>query len=266
MDSTCWNVQKWFLHSTFLVSSIIYRLHVWSPLLLHISIHDEWVLRRSVKSLFRPHITAVWCRQRWRLFVWRPPARTALCWVIALLPNICHLQAQKADGSSLRTSFYHIIFLPSTRQGRVRFTALQARFFICLKLVNTVKCTEPPHCSAAVLQSSVIIRCRDADTLQLNNFTVQLHLMGWFIYWASRTEKFLTRCKDYTHCGCKVDALQLCISTDCQLTRVGPMCTQLITILMWRLRMRRWHMQILSSSTDHYQVFAQIRGGSDNKW
>ena len=105
-----------------------HRLHVWSPLLLHISIHDEWVLRRSVKSLFRPHITAVWCRQRWRLFVWRPPARTALCWVIALLPNICHLQAQKADGSSLRTSFYHIIFLPSTRQGRVRFTALQARF------------------------------------------------------------------------------------------------------------------------------------------
>ena len=54
--------------------------------------------------------------------------RSVLCWVIALLPNICHLQAQKADGSSLRTSFYHIIFLPSTRQGRVRFTALQARF------------------------------------------------------------------------------------------------------------------------------------------
>ena len=121
------------------------------------------------------------------------------CSVLSYCTSAQHLSSSSTESWWLISSH---LFLPhylftkhKAGQGAVR--SFTGKVFICLKLVNTVKCTEPLLCSAAVLQCSVIIRCRDADTLQLNNFTVQLHL-GWFIYWASRTEKFLTRCKDYT--------------------------------------------------------------------
>ena len=158
-----------------------HRLHVWSPLLLHISIHDEWVPRRSVKSLFRAHITAVWCRQRWRLFVWRPPASRRSA-VLSYCTSAQHLSSSSTESWWLLSSH---LFLPhylftKHKAGQGAVHSFTGTVFICLKLVNTVKCTEPPLCSAAVLQCSVIIRCRDADTLQLNNFTVQLHL-EWFI-------------------------------------------------------------------------------------
>ena len=77
----------------------------------------------------------------------------ALCAVLSYCTSAQHLSSSSTESWWLLSSH---LFLPhylftKHKAGQGAVHSFTGTVFICLKLVNTVKCTEPPLCSAAVL-------------------------------------------------------------------------------------------------------------------
>ena len=75
-----------------------------------------------------------------------------------------HLSSSSTESWWLLSSH---LFLPhflfaKHKAGQGAVHSFTGKVFICLKLVNTVKCTEPPLCSAAVLQCCSALSSLDA--------------------------------------------------------------------------------------------------------
>ena len=86
------------------------------------------------------------------------------CSVLSYCTSAQHLSSSSTESWWLLSSH---LFLPhylftkhKAGQGAVR--SFTGKVFICLKLVNTVKCTEPALCSAAVLQCCSALSSLDA--------------------------------------------------------------------------------------------------------